>query len=90
MDIKEAISLALQASLFLLVLSLGLESRTRDIFYVLCRPALLLRALVAVNVIVPAAAIAMCILLPIAPWTKAGLIMAESAPASKPALYGCI
>ena len=80
MDIKEAISLALQASLFLLVLSLGLESRTRDIFYVLCRPALLLRALVAVNVIVPAAAIAMCILLPIAPCTKAGLIMMAVSP----------
>ena len=78
--IKEIIALALQASLFLLVLSLGLESRWSDVAHVLRRPALLIRAVIAVNVIVPAVAVIMCLALPIAPWTRAGLGIMSVSP----------
>lgn len=80
MSIKDIISYAMEASLFALVMSVGLQSRWTDVVHVLRRPALLLRALLAVNVIVPLVAISLCFILPIAPWTKAGLVMMAVSP----------
>lgn len=80
MDLKQAVAIALQVSLFLLVLSLGLESRWSDLIHVVRRPAMLVRALIAVNLIVPAVAITLCLLLPIAPSTKAGLVIMALSP----------
>lgn len=80
MSVQEVISFALKASLFGLVLSVGLESRWSDFTYVLRRPALLLRAILAVHVVVPAIVIGLCLLLPIASWTKAGLVMMAVSP----------
>lgn len=80
MSVQEIISFALKASLFGLVLSVGLESRWSDFTYVLRRPALLLRAILAVHVVVPAIVIGLCLLLPIASWTKAGLVMMAVSP----------
>lgn len=80
MSVQEIISFALKASLFGLVLSVGLQSRWSDFTYVLRRPALLLRAILAVHVVVPAIVIGLCLLLPIASWTKAGLVMMAVSP----------
>ena len=70
----------LQVSLFVLVLSLGLESRWGDLIHVVRRPAMFVRALIAVNLIVPAVAITVCLLLPISPSTKAGLVIMALSP----------
>jgi bile acid:Na+ symporter, BASS family len=77
--IRTVLPYLLQGSLFLLVFSIGLRSQWSDVVYAFRRPALLLRAMVAINVIFPLTAIALCALLPIAPYTQAGLaIMAVS------------
>src|SRR5690348_9344742 len=80
MALNQIIPLALQVSLFALVMSIGLESRWGDLAHVLQRPALLLRAILAVNVIVPLVAVALCLILPIAPWTRAGIVMMAASP----------
>ena len=80
MTLKLAISWAIEASLFALVLSIGLQSRWNDVLYVFRRPALLLRSIIAINVVVPAVAVILCLLLPIAPWTRAGLVMIAVSP----------
>ena len=80
MSVKDIITYTLQASLFVLVMSIGLQSRWSDFAYVLRRPAFFLRAIVAVNVIVPAVAVVMCLVLPIAPWTKVGLVAMAVSP----------
>lgn len=80
MSTQEIFLLALQLSLILIVLSVGLQSRWSDLTYLLGRPAMLLRAIVAVNVIVPAVAVALCLLLSIPPPTRAGLILMAASP----------
>ncbi|HYX45257.1 MAG TPA: hypothetical protein VE820_00310 [Sphingomicrobium sp.] len=80
MSIKEIVALSLELSLFLLVFSIGLESRWSDVVHVLRRPALLVRAILAVNVIVPAVVVTLCLILPIAPWTEAGLVIMAVSP----------
>lgn len=80
MSIKDLISLTLQLSLIAIVLSVGLESRWSDVTYMLRRPALLLRAIIAANVIVPVVAIALCLLLPIVPSIRTGLVLMAASP----------
>jgi BASS family bile acid:Na+ symporter len=55
--------LALQSSIFLLVLSLGLNADLRSALYLFARPSRLLRAFVAMAVVVPAVAVAMALTL---------------------------
>lgn len=80
MALNQIIPLALQVSLFALVMSIGLESRWGDLVHVFERPALLLRAIVAVDVIVPLVAVVVCLMLPIAPWTRASIVMMAASP----------
>lgn len=80
MSLSQLIPYALEASLFGLILSIGLESRWSDIAYALSNPRVLFRAIIAVNLVVPLSAVILCTLLPIAPWTRAGLIMMAVAP----------
>lgn len=80
MSIQEIILLTLQLSLIAIVLSVGLQSRFSDLTYMLHRPVLLMRAIVAVNVVVPAVAVALCLLLSIPPSTRAGLVLMAASP----------
>ncbi len=80
MGLLGVIVAAMQASLFLLVLSLALQSRMSDLGYILRRPGLFLRAIIAVYLMVPVVAVALCLLLPIAPWTKAGVVTMSVSP----------
>lgn len=80
MSTQEIFLLALQLSLIAIVLSVGMQSRWSDLTYMFGRPAILLKAIVAVNVIVPAVAVALCLLLSIPPSTRAGLILMAASP----------
>ena len=74
--------LTLQTSLVLALVAVGLQSRWSDLIYALSRPALVLRAVVAVNIIVPLVAVLLAELFPLEPVVKAGIILMAVAPLS--------
>lgn len=79
--LQSLIPLALAVSLGGLILAVGLDASLDELTSVLRSPALLLRAVLAVNVIVPAAAIGVLALIPgIAPVAKAGLLLMAASP----------
>jgi BASS family bile acid:Na+ symporter len=78
--IKQIIPLLLTLSLAGLVTSVGLNSTRDDLLYVLRRPALLFKAILAVDVIPPIAAIALMSFLPLEPVVKAGILLMSIAP----------
>jgi BASS family bile acid:Na+ symporter len=63
MDLQELIKLCLQASVIISVYALGLEATPKDLMYVLQRPPLLVRAVLAMFVIMPVVAIVLVKLL---------------------------
>jgi BASS family bile acid:Na+ symporter len=67
MGLQAIIGLLIQISLVLIVVAVGLQSRWSDVLYARKRPDLLWRGFVAVNVIVPATATVLCLLIPL-PW----------------------
>ena len=67
MDLKSAIPLILQVALLLMVGSVGLRARWRDVLAAIGNAHGLLRAVIAVNVVVPLVAVVMCMILPIEP-----------------------
>jgi BASS family bile acid:Na+ symporter len=78
--IKQIIPLLLTLSLAGLVVSVGLNSTRDDLLYVLRRPALLAKAVLAVDIIPPAVAIALMAFLPLEPVVKAGIVLMSIAP----------
>lgn len=72
--------LLLQISLTLIVAAVGLKAQWRDLAPLLRDPAPLARAILAVNVIVPAVALLMTLTLPIAPAVKAGILIMAVSP----------
>jgi BASS family bile acid:Na+ symporter len=77
--LRQLIPVAIAISLIGMEVSLGMQSGHGELLYVLRRPALLLRALLAVNVIVPIAALVMVSLFPLSPAARGGiLVMAAS------------
>lgn len=54
---QELVSLALKVSIVLIVFGFGLQATTGDLLYVLRRPGVLVRSLVAMFVVIPALAI---------------------------------
>jgi BASS family bile acid:Na+ symporter len=78
--IKQIIPLLLTFSLAGLVVSVGLNSTRDDLLYVLRRPALLFKAIIAVDIIPPAIAIALTALLPLEPVVKAGILLMAISP----------
>jgi BASS family bile acid:Na+ symporter len=69
-----------QLSLILIVVGVGLQARWQGLIYALRRPAMLARSFIAINIIVPAAAVVLCLIFPVAPLTKAGLIIIAVSP----------
>lgn len=57
MDLKHLVVLALQVSIFCTVFGFGLKTTTDDLMYLIRRPGLLLRSLLAVFVIMPVIAV---------------------------------
>ena len=80
MEIRALLPLILQVSLILIVAAAGLQARWRDLECALRRPGLFLRAVVAVNVVVPLVAVVMAMLLPIDPAIKAGIVIMAVSP----------
>jgi BASS family bile acid:Na+ symporter len=78
--IKQIIPLLLTLSLAGLVAVVGLNSGQGELLYVLRRPILLLKAIVAVDVIPLGAAILLMALLPIDPVVKAGIVAMAISP----------
>jgi len=78
--IKQVIPLLLTLSLGGLVLGVGLNTSRGDLLYVLRRPGLLFKAVLAVNVIPVAAAIALIYFLPLEMVVKAGIILMAISP----------
>jgi len=78
--VKELVALAVQISLLLTVLSLGLRARWSDLTYAFKYPRRLLRAFVAVNIVVPLVAYVLSRLLPVAPMTGVGLVLMAVSP----------
>jgi BASS family bile acid:Na+ symporter len=61
MELKQLVMLALQVSILATVFGFGLNGTTADLLYLIRRPALLLRSLVAVFVIMPALAVSLAL-----------------------------
>ncbi|HEX4709140.1 hypothetical protein [Phenylobacterium sp.] len=78
--IKQIVPILLSLSLAGLVATVGLNASSRDLLYVVRRPALLLKAIIAVDVIPPAAAILLTLILPIDPVVKAGIVVMALSP----------
>jgi BASS family bile acid:Na+ symporter len=72
--------LIIDVSLVLIVASAGLGSRWSDLPVALHHPGLLLRGIVAVNLVVPLSAIAILWPLPIAPSIKVGIVLMAVSP----------
>ena len=67
MDAKELVPLVAQGALFLIIASIGLQARWRDVLAAMRNTDLVLKGLLAVNIIVPIAALIICSVLPIDP-----------------------
>jgi BASS family bile acid:Na+ symporter len=78
--LQQLISLGIQGSMALMVFCIGLHARFDDISYLLRRPGLLVRSLLAMNVIMPAVAIAIAFWLDVDHALKVALIALSVAP----------
>ena len=78
--LKQILPLLLTLSLAGLVMTVGLKAGHGDLLYVLRRPGLLIRAILAVEVIPPIAAAAMVWVLPLEPAVKAGIMLMAISP----------
>lgn len=78
--IKQILPLLLTLSLAGLVMTVGLKAGHGDLLYVLRRPGLLIKAILAVEIIPPLAAAAMVWLLPLEPVVKAGIMLMAISP----------
>lgn len=78
--LKQILPLLLGLSLAGLVLTVGLRSGSGALVYVLRRPGLLFKAILAVEIIPPVAAAALIWLLPLEPVVKAGIMLMAISP----------
>lgn len=78
--LKELLPVVISGSLAALVVAIGLDSTLDDVLYVLRRPALLVRAVLSVNVVVPLAAWLLVSLFPLSPIAKAGIVLMAVSP----------
>lgn len=78
--VKQLLPLLLSTSLAGLVLTVGLKADSGDLLYVLRRPALLLKAVLAVQIIPPVAAAVLIWFLPLEPVVKAGIMLMAISP----------
>jgi BASS family bile acid:Na+ symporter len=80
MTIQQLISLGIQVSMALMVFCVGLHARLDDVAYLLRKPGLLVRSLLAMNVIMPAVAIVIALALPLDRPLKTALIALAVSP----------
>lgn len=80
MDLKALLPLVVQVSLILAVASIGLQAKWTDVGVALRHPRAVLRAIIAINVAVPLAAILLVQILPISPPVKVGIVLMAVSP----------
>lgn len=80
MDPKELVPLLAQSALFLIVASFGLRAHIRDVIHAMRNTGLVLRGMLAVNIVVPVAAIIACSSLPIDPAVRQGIVIMAVSP----------
>jgi BASS family bile acid:Na+ symporter len=81
MTAQELVALAIKVSLSSMALAIGLESRLAELLQLFVRPGRLLRAVLAVNVVVPAAAVVLVAVFPLIPVVKMGIVLMAVSPA---------
>lgn len=82
MSLQAILFLALQLSVFLTVLTIGMETTGSDLRYVLSKPARLFRALLAINILGPIVAVLVCRTFLLHPAVIVGLVTLAVAPVS--------
>jgi len=80
MSLAALILLVVKASIFLTVFALGLEATVEDALYVLRRPAMLVRSLLAMNVIMPIVAVALALAFNFTPAVEIALLALALSP----------
>jgi len=80
MDIKALVPLLAQGALFLVMASFGLKTRAGEVLAALRDTSLILRGVLAVNVVVPAVAVVACLLLPIDHSVRIGIVIMAISP----------
>jgi BASS family bile acid:Na+ symporter len=80
MDVASLLPLVIRTSLVLMVVGLGLGASPGDVLYLVRRPALLLRSLLAMNVIVPLVAAALASVFALNPAIKIALVALAISP----------
>src|SRR5215831_2759954 len=81
MDVLKAIlPLVLTGSLAAVVLAVGLEATTDDVLYLVRHPNKLMRAILAISIVVPAVAVLLADLLPLRQAVRIGIILMAVSP----------
>lgn len=80
MTLQQIILLALQISIALIVFSLGLRTRTGDIASLFRNPSLLVRSVLAMNVVMPVVAATIAALFHLRPQVKVALVVLAVSP----------
>jgi bile acid:Na+ symporter, BASS family len=80
MNLQTLIPLALKASVWLNVFALGLRASMQDATYLFRRPATLVRALLAMSVLMPAFAVVLVLLFDLNPAVEIALVMLAVSP----------
>jgi BASS family bile acid:Na+ symporter len=80
MTLQALVPLVLTLSVAGLIVAVGLDADLDDLLYVLRRPLVLLKAVVAVNVVVPIAAVLLVFLFPLTPIARAGIVLMGVSP----------
>jgi len=80
MDLKQLVILALQVSVVCLVFGFGLKTTPHDMSYLIRRPGLLVRSLLAVFVVMPVVAVLLSLLFEFGPTVERALIALAVSP----------
>ncbi len=80
MDPKELVPLLAQGALFLIIASFGLRAHARDVLAAMRNTDLVLKGILAVNIVVPVAAVIICSFLPIDPVVRTGIVIMAVSP----------
>jgi BASS family bile acid:Na+ symporter len=80
MTLQQLISLGIQGSMALMVFCVGLHARFDDVLYLLHRPSLLIRSLLAMNIIMPAIAVGIALAFDLDHALKVALIALSVSP----------
>jgi BASS family bile acid:Na+ symporter len=80
MEAKELVPIVAQAALGLIIASIGLQARWRDVVAAMRNTKLVLKGLLAVNIVVPIVALIISSILPIHPLVRIGIVIMAVSP----------